>query len=56
MMMMMIIIMKAEWFIYNAIKNLGWKGEQDLKGGDNRDKNNAELESSWMTPKGIFLV
>ena len=51
----MIIIIKADEFIYNAIKILVWKGHQDLKGGDKGAKNNADLESSWTTPNGKFL-
>jgi len=54
-MIIIIIIIKANWFIYNAMKILVWKGHQDLKGGDNGGKNNADLESSWTTPNGKFL-
>jgi len=54
-MTIMIIIIKADGFIYNAIKILVWKGHQDLKGGDKGAKNNADLESSWTTPNGKFL-
>jgi hypothetical protein len=50
-----IIIIIAEGFVYNAIKILVWKGHQDLKGVANGATNNADLESCWTTPNGKFL-